>query len=485
MNKICKQINKKIEENTKLLRILFIISSIIFAIPSIIYYLKNKTIFNFKSYYFFLSDAIRTDLQAIIYIIILSIITILYYLIIKNQDKIFKSIKEIIIYVGIAAIAFIIVIPFNCSDVFYYLGIGRLSNTYGQNPYYETITKYVNNNENQTQEDTVIMQANINDWANTTVVYGPIWTLICAGVSAISFGNIDLGLLLFKILNLIIHLANCYLIYTLSKNKKFTIIYGINPFMLLEGIMAVHNDIFVVFFILLGLYFLLNRKKILPAIAMLAIASAIKYFAVILLPMFILYYFKEEKISKRIMNCIKYGLIFLVIFFVPYLLYAQDFNVFSGLATQQGKLAKNFYIILKQYFEEGTPNIINNTNKILLIGFVIYYLYTCLKILFERNLEFKNIAKKYEVIITAFLFLLITNFQPWYIMWLFPLFMWQNTKNIKLIIQVSILSQFANAIFVAYTENWKNGVPFTVIMTTGTLICIILNNKKVNEQIKN
>lgn len=477
MDTILKKIKQKGEKNSKLLTILFLVFSIIFAIPSIIYYLKNKTIFGFKDYYFFLTNSIRTDFQAVIYIVILAVITFLYYLIIKNQEKIFKNIKEIIVFIALASLIFLVVIPFNCSDVFYYLGIGRLSSKYGQNPYYTTITEYVNNNQSQTEDDTIIMQSSINDWANTTVVYGPIWTLICSGVSGASFGNVDLGLMLFKILNLLIHLVNCYLIYILSKSKKFAIIYGLNPFMLLEGIMAVHNDIFVVLFILLGLYFLLNRKKILPAITMLAIASAIKYFSVILLPMFILYYFREEKISKRVIYCIKYGLIFIVIFLLPYLLYAQDINVFLGLVTQQGKLAKNFYIILKQYFEEVTPNIINDTNKILLIGFVIYYLCTWLRLLFEKKIKLNNLAREYEIIIALFIFLIITNFQPWYIMWLFPLFMWLKPKYIKLIIQLSILSQFANSIFIAYTESWKNGVPFTIIMITGTLICIILNNK--------
>ena len=64
----------------------------------------------------------------------------------------------------------------------------------------------------------------------------------------------------------------------------------------------------------------------------------------------------------------------------------------------------------------------------------------------------------------AFTFLLITNFQPWYIMWLFPLMMWQKANNIRLIIQISLISQFANSVFLAYDEGWRNGVPFTFLM---------------------
>lgn len=61
----------------------------------------------------------------------------------------------------------------------------------------------------------------------------------------------------------------------------------------------------------------------------------------------------------------------------------------------------------------------------------------------------------------AFLFLLITNFQTWYIMWLFPLMMWQKKENIQLIIQISIVSQFANSVFLINGDGWRNGTPFT------------------------
>lgn len=77
----------------------------------------------------------------------------------------------------------------------------------------------------------------------------------------------------------------------------------------------------------------------------------------------------------------------------------------------------------------------------------------------------------------AFLFLLITNFQPWYIMWLFPCLIWQNAEDIKLIIQISLISEFSNSVFLVYSEGWKNGVPFTFFMITGILFAALYNSK--------
>ena len=120
-----------------------------------------------------------------------------------------------------------------------------------------------------------------NYWSNTTVVYGPIWTIICTFVSYLSFGNLDFGLFLFKILNLCIHIGNCYLLYKLSKNKIFPLLYGLNPFILIEGIANVHNDIFVVFFMLLSIFFLIKKKKLLVSVLFLALATDIKYFSIL------------------------------------------------------------------------------------------------------------------------------------------------------------------------------------------------------------
>ena len=84
-------------------------------------------------------------------------------------------------------------ISFTCSDVFYYLGIGRLDSKYNENPYYITIADFVENYKNieEIKKDTVLMQGYQNDWADTTVVYGPIWTVICkfvAGAAGIILG---------------------------------------------------------------------------------------------------------------------------------------------------------------------------------------------------------------------------------------------------------------------------------------------------------
>ena len=195
----------------KLILIIFVLLAILFGIPSMKYLLENKTVLNFNEYFkFTLEDTNRID-QTIMYIVILTALTIFYFLIVKNRDKLFKNNKQIYIYIAIISLIFVMVIPFLSSDVFYYLGVGRLDGQYGQNPYYVTIQEFVESGDNSQylEEDTVLAKGYENDWGNTTVVYGPVWTFICKIVAGITFGNIDIALLGLKLLNVEIHIINC------------------------------------------------------------------------------------------------------------------------------------------------------------------------------------------------------------------------------------------------------------------------------------
>ena len=157
-------------------------------------------------------------------------------------------------------------------------------------------------------------------------------------------------------------------------------------------------------------------------------------------------------------------------------MYIQDLQVFNGLLTQQGRIAKSFYVIITQYFQD--PAISIHTVKNFLLGiFVIIYFFTCITLLNKKTICLHHEMKKANYFIMAFLFLLITNFQIWYIMWLFPLLMWQKAEDIKLIVQISLIAEFANSVFLTYGEDWQNGTPFAFLMVTGVLVMVLYNTR--------
>ena len=456
-----------------LLKIAFIILAIVFIVPSAIYLLQNGTILGFNNYYNFLIENVNSKgLSSAIYLITFALLTAIYIYFISKKD-VFKNIKQLLIFIGAVSTIFLIMLPWTSSDIFYYMGVGELDSEYKKNPYYISIREYCNENMDKVHDDEIIHQGYSNYWSGTTVIYGPVAQLIFRTLTKLSFKNIDVCLLLFKLVNLIAHLLNCYLIYKITKKIRFVALYGLNPYILLEFLGMVHNDIIVVFLILLSLYILLKKKKLLPSVVFLSLATGIKYFTVLLLPIYILYHYREERsIAKRFLKCIEYGLIFIVVFILEYAIYFRDMNIFTAMMVQNEKYSKSIYsglIGLDQLAGINTVNIFEKTiaigtiskilkNSILAI-FAITYIKFCIDLLTTKEIKLNNALRKYNFELTIFIFALAT-FQQWYIIWLFATIFWQKPKTIKNIVVFSIATEFANSVYMFNSEHYKYDICF-------------------------
>lgn len=462
------------------IQILLILLSIMFTIPSIIYLIQNKTVYEYDTYFKFLLNLINSKkIQTLIFIILYVLISLIYLALVKKSKQ-FKNIKEILILVGIVSIIFAIVLPFTSSDIFYYMGTGELDSRYNQNPYYVSMEEYYTQNQENIQDE-ILQKGAVSYWRKTTVVYGPIWTLICKMLTFISFKNITLCLYIFKLANVIAHCINCYLIYKITNKKSFACIYGLNPFILLEGITNVHNDIIVITFILLGLYFLLKKKNLLVATIFLSLATGIKYFAIMLLPIFILTYYKnEENLGKRFKYCLKYGIIFVAILAIAYLIYFRDFNILKAMLVQDTKYTKSLHLITLTYF--GTDISVTLKN-IMMIIFILGYVKFAIDLLTQKEINLRKTMQKYNLLLLFFM-LVLTSFQPWYIIWLFATFMWQKPKMIKKIINLSLVSQLGNCAFMLNVESYVYDIYFIGIIVFCYLILDIITEKKERKEIE-
>ena len=118
--------------------IIFFIASVIFAIPSIIYLVKNKTIYGFYYVwtYFFKFPENQTEMlnNALIFFLIMTILFLAYIMIAKKHKKI--NAKKIFIMVILASVIFGVIIPYTSTDVYSYIANGWSSAHYRENPYY-------------------------------------------------------------------------------------------------------------------------------------------------------------------------------------------------------------------------------------------------------------------------------------------------------------------------------------------------------------
>lgn len=460
----------------KIVKISFVILSILLIIPSLIYLISNKTVMGFDIYFdFFLNNNINKVISTLAFLILFILLTIIYFIIYKIDC--FKNIKRILIFITLIGIIFTIMLPWTSSDIFYYMGVGELDAKYNQNPYYITMRDYYTENEENLDDD-ILVQGATNYWGNTTVVYGPIAQLFFKACSLLSMKNITVALFIFKFTNLLIHIINTYLFYRISGKKKFAILYGLNPFILIEAIANVHNDIIILFFVLISLYFLLKRKNLLLSIIALALATGVKYFTILLLPVVILYHFRTEKrLSIRFLRCIEYGVIFLVIFAFEYILYFNDYQIFLAMMVQTSRYQCSIYSVLLQY----NRDLLFIVRGIFIVIFFMYYTVMCINLLTEKNIKFYKIIRKYNTALILFL-LILTNFHQWYLIWLFATIIWQKPNTIRNIIGLSLCTEIANSVYMFLYESWRFDKYFVGAIIVLFIIWKIITNK---ESVKN
>ena len=468
----------KKRKNIMILLSLFTIS-LIFIMPSIIYLLQNKTLDGFNTYFSWSLKKLESKqtriADALCFEIIFFLISFIYIKVIKREKDIFKNFKQILLVILIQGIIFLIAVPYATSDIFYYLGTGWLESKYDQNPYYVAVSDFREHNTDEVLRNT-------GYWENTTCVYGPGWSFISKTLAGMSMGNVTIGIYVYKIVAVLIHLAICILIYKITNSRKYVLIYGLNPTLLFHMITNVHNDEYLVLFVLLAIYFLLKKKNIFMSIAMLALSTSIKYLTIILLPFFLLYYFQDKKILQKILYSIGYSIIFIAIIFLTYLLYIEDFSVFTAMLVQGERYSQSIWSLLLVLNNLKICNIdISFLRSVIIVIFIFIYINLCIKYLFLRKINFQEIMKDYSLMVILFIFGVLTNFQIWYLIWLIPglLFIKRNLRDFSLML-LNVSSITLAIYFYIQCDAYMYGITQSLtILVIATLIKIIRKRRKI------
>ena len=433
---------KKEDTSNITLIIAYFFTSCILTVPSVIYLIHNKTIYKFIQLFSFTYAGLNAYVETTIYIITLIILFSLYFIILKKCNKIFKTSKSLIIFILCIGILFSIIIPTTSLDAYSYIGNGWVDSHYHENPYYTPVQEILDNKGFDEMLGKVA-----RCWRVETVIYGPAWSLICKVLTMFSLGKITNALYIFKFTFLSVFMGCNILIYKITKKKFWACLFGLNPFILFEFLSNVHNDIFLVFFILLAIYFIKIKKNIALAVASLAIATAMKYLSILLVPFILIYALKDENLKNRIKMTVIYAIEFCLIILAFYLIYVRDLQVLKGIFIQQNKYGRSIALAL-WYFVNGNQQVLSAIKIISLIIFAVSYITIVGKLFFSNNIKeltFNKTIRTYQIFLIVFTFILITNFNSWYIVWLFPTLMWQKAKNIRttLYLSLGVLNSYA------------------------------------------
>ncbi len=245
-------------------------------------------------------------LSTAVFLILLFLLSIIYYLIlylIKHKRLSFTNLKWLVILSCI--ILFFSYSAFS-HDLFNYMFDARIVTAYQQNPYVHSALDFPSD-----------LWTRFMHWTHRTYPYGPVWLVLTLPASMLGFGKFVLTLFNFKLLFLFFHLSNIYLINKILKKADpklsllGTAVYAFNPVVLIESLVSPHNEVLMLFFLLLAIYFVICEDNKLAAIFNLLLSAGIKFVTIILLPIF-LFYSSSERSESRSLKWLKLNLLFLI-----------------------------------------------------------------------------------------------------------------------------------------------------------------------------
>jgi hypothetical protein len=175
----------------------------------------------------------------------------------------------------------ILTYPYNATDLFrYYLG-GRITVVHGQSPLAVPPAAFT--------EDPFMLLA--DEWSADTSPYGPVWEMAAAAFVFVARDNLFLGLILLKAFTTALHLAVGLLIWKLlpaqnpATRAARTLLWTWNPALLLIFVANGHNDVLMLFWLLLGAW-LQRRGRPAAGLIVMALSPLSKAIGLLPLPIF-------------------------------------------------------------------------------------------------------------------------------------------------------------------------------------------------------
>lgn len=233
-------------------------------------------------------------LATYIFIFIIFLFTIFYLLFLWLGLKRKLNIKKVKWLIGLTVGVLIFSYPAFSYDIFNYILTAKVTFFYGENPYITMPIELIGD------PNLLFTRA-----ANKIALYGPSWIGLTAISHFLSFNNIVLAILMFKLLIVSFYLAAIILIYKISKSLFSVVLFALNPLVIIETLVNAHNDIVMMFLALLSFFFL-SKKQLVWASIFLFLSILIKYATIFLVPIFLLTIFRILRKEKIIWNNVFY-----------------------------------------------------------------------------------------------------------------------------------------------------------------------------------
>jgi len=323
-------------------------------------------------------------------------------------------------------IVFLFMAPFDALDIYDNIFHGRILGIYGANPFHDLISQF--------PEDPFYKYPR---WKDAPSAYGPLWEML-AGLTARLAGNgIIANIFAFKILPGVFHIASIavvvsYLRRTMPEHTLTgVLLLGWNPVILYEIWGNAHNDMAMIFWVLLaGL--LIQQKRYTLSVLSLVLGALVKYIPLLLIPVVIMIGYRNlENVKARISFIFRTSLASLLTVIAAYYPFWQGMASFS-IHRRMGMFTTSVPAVIIRFLQPAygwteAEHIVSYSALGLLAIFVVIQTFR------KQQLESPNAFLQAAFNILAF-YLMVTClwFQQWYGVWLIGLAPLLSERNCRL-----------------------------------------------------
>lgn len=273
----------------------------------------------------------QRHLSAWIYSLIQIILFGLYFylmkLVLNHRLHLLQIIKLILLVSLLAVFSY----PAFSHDIFNYMFDARIVTKYHLNPYFYKANDFPGD-----------LWVRFMHWTHRYYPYGPIWLFLTLPFSYMGFDKFVLTLVNFKLMFLLFHLGNLFLIYKITQKlypeyKLASLaFYGLNPLIISESLISPHNEVMMLFFALAALYWGVLQNSRIKYFILMTLSAGVKFITIALLPLILL----KKNIKDKLTNVIfltKSSLVLIILFICLEIYYREAypwyFIIFIGFSS--------------------------------------------------------------------------------------------------------------------------------------------------------
>jgi len=345
------------------------------------------------------------------------------------------SLRFVLLTGALLAVVLLLSYPLGAIDVFVYAIYTRGWALHGLNPLAVSPAQY------PAGDPWLSLAA---EWINAPSPYGPVWQVLSLGAYYAGGGNFLLQIYALKILAILAYLGCAILIYRILRQTRSdwalagTIAFAWNPLVLIEVAQNAHNDIVMIFFMLVAVWALTTaRRKDSPLLydglvcLFLALSIVTKFITIVVVPFFLLALLSRgQRWPDRFARLIGFGLligVLIVIGTLPLWPGWDQWAVVQGADSAGRSILALLVLALRDAIQVGSA--FDVARKALLGLYVVIYAYALWRVfkIIWQSKEDRSEAIIQQTLASSFLalfwllLLVMPIFHAWYLLWCFPL----------------------------------------------------------------